>query len=841
MVDKPSLIDDALPNQTVSDAEFRETEVTEVETPNEDIVQTSENVEVTMDEQGGAEVSFDPNAMNSALKQDHSINLAETLSEQALDSLGTKLFEQYREYKESRGDWEQSYREGLELLGFKYERRTEPFRGASGVNHPVLAEAVTQFQAQAYKELLPADGPVRTQIMGTITPEKQDQAHRVKDFMNYQIMDQMKEYEPEFDQMLFYLPLSGSTFKKVYYDELLGRAVSKFVPADDLIVPYSANSLDDAEAIVHVIKMSENELRKQQVAGFYRDIELGQPPVTENQLQDKKLELEGISKDGQEDQYTLLEMHVNLDLEGYEDTSPDGEETGIKIPYIVTIAESNNKILSIRRNYAEGDKLMKKINYFVQFKFLPGTGFYGFGLIHMIGGLTRTATAALRQLLDAGTLSNLPAGFKSRGIRIRDDAQPLQPGEFRDVDAPGGNIKDQFMTLPFKGPDATLLQLMGIVVSAGQRFAAIADMQVGDMNQQAAVGTTVALLERGSRVMSAIHKRLYVGLKQEFKLLANVFKTYLPPIYPYDVPGATRNIKMQDFDDRIDILPIADPNIFSQTQRISMAQSQLQLAQSNPQLHNLYQAYRSMYEALGVKNISSILPPPQQPQPIDPSMEEIAAMAGKPFQAFVGQDHKAHIDSHLNFMKSNTVQNNPMVMGALQKNILERISLMAQEQIQLEFREELMQARQIQMALQQNPNDPALVQQANQLTQTMNARKAVLIAEMTKDYMDEEQKIISEFGGDPLIKLKTRELDLRARQNEARAAYDEGRISLDTLKAMMNQQNTQEKLEQNEDLAELRAETSIAKTILSGENSIRRQQMADASKIHDFGRNFKKK
>ena len=408
MADKPSLIDDALPNQTVSDAEFRETEVTEVETPNEDIVQTSEDVAVTMDEEGGAEVSFDPNAMDSALKQDHSINLAETLSEQALDSLGTKLFDQYREYKESRGDWEQSYREGLELLGFKYERRTEPFRGASGVNHPVLAEAVTQFQAQAYKELLPADGPVRTQIMGAITPEKQDQAHRVKDFMNYQIMDQMKEYEPEFDQMLFYLPLSGSTFKKVYYDELLGRAVSKFVPADDLIVPYSANSLDDAEAIVHVIKMSENELRKQQVAGFYRDIDLGQPPVTQNELEDKKLELEGISKDGQEDQYTLLEMHVNLDLEGYEDTSPDGEETGIKIPYIVTIAESNNKILSIRRNYAEGDKLMKKINYFVQFKFLPGTGFYGFGLIHMIGGLTRTATAALRQLLDAGTLANLP-------------------------------------------------------------------------------------------------------------------------------------------------------------------------------------------------------------------------------------------------------------------------------------------------------------------------------------------------------------------------------------------------------------------------------------------------
>ncbi len=833
-------IDDALPNQSVSDEEFKETEVTEVETPNEDIVQKSEDVEVTMDDEGGAEVSFDPNALDPSMAQDHFANLAESLDDGVLSPLGNKLFDQYTEYKESRGDWEQSYREGLELLGFKYERRTEPFRGASGVNHPVLAEAVTQFQAQAYKELLPADGPVRTQILGATSPEKQDQAHRVRDFMNYQIMDQMKEYEPEFDQMLFYLPLSGSTFKKVYYDDLLGRAVSKFVPADDLIVPYSANSLDDAEAVVHVIKISENELRKQQVAGFYRDVDLGSPPVTQNELQDKKLELEGIQKDGQEDQYTLLEIHTNLDLEGYEDIGEDGEETGIKLPYVITIAESNQTVLSIRRNYNQGDTMMKKINYFVQFKFLPGTGFYGFGLIHMIGGLTRTATAALRQLLDAGTLANLPAGFKSRGIRIRDDAQPLQPGEFRDVDAPGGNIKDQFMTLPFKGPDQTLLQLMGIVVSAGQRFAAIADMQVGDMNQQAAVGTTVALLERGSRVMSAIHKRLYVGLKQEFKLLANVFKTYLPPVYPYDVPGAARNVKVSDFDDRIDILPVADPNIFSQTQRISMAQSQLQLAQSNPQLHNLYQAYRSMYEALGVKNIASILPPPAQPTPIDPSMEEIAALAGKPFQAFQGQDHKAHIDSHLNFMKSNTVQNNPMVMGALQKNILERISLMSQEQIQLEFKEELIQARQMQMQLQQNPNNQQLVQQANQLTQNMNARKAVLIAELTKDYMDEEQKVISEFGGDPLIKLKTRELDLKARQNQARAAFDEGRISLDTMKAMMNQQNTEDKLEQNEDLAELRSETSLTKTILSNQNSIRRQEMSNASKIHDFGRNFKK-
>jgi hypothetical protein len=798
------------------------------------------NVEVTMDEEGGAEIAFDPRAITEEGGQDHFENLADFLGEQVLEPLGAKMVDQYNEYKESRGDWEDTYRNGLELLGFKYERRTEPFRGASGVNHPVLAEAVTQFQAQAYKELLPADGPVRTQIMGTADVAKEEQAKRVKDFMNYQIMDQMKEYEPEFDQMLFYLPLSGSTFKKVYYDSLLGRAVSKFVPADDLIVPYSANSLEDAESVIHVVKISENELRKQQVSGFYRDIELGKPPITENQLQDKKLELEGISKDGQEDQYTLYEVHTNLDLEGYEDMGEDGEPTGIKLPYVVTVAQAGNKVLSIRRNYNPQDPLKKKTNYFVQFKFLPGTGFYGFGLIHMIGGLTRTATAALRQLLDAGTLANLPAGFKSRGIRVRDDAQPLQPGEFRDVDAPGGNIKDQFMTLPFKGPDATLLQLMGIVVQAGQRFAAIADMQVGDMNQQAAVGTTVALLERGSRVMSAIHKRLYVGLKQEFKLLAEVFKTYLPPVYPYDVPGARREIKVQDFDERVDILPVADPNIFSQTQRISLAQSQLQLAQSNPRIHNLYQAYRSMYDALGVKNINSILPPPAPPQPMDPALENIMAINGKPFQAFPGQDHKAHIDAHLSFMSISMVQNNPAAMMALQKNILEHISFMAQEQIQLEFVEEMQEMQMIQqqigpimqnpIMMQQNPQAMQMAQRVQQITSQIESRKAKLIAEMMIDYAKEEDKISSEVGGDPLLKLKSRELDLKARADQDKSANQEARLDLDTMKAMMNQENQEDKLKQNEELAGLRAGVSLAK-----------QQMSDASKIHDFGRNFPKK
>ena len=822
-------IDDALPNSLPSDSEFVEQEVVTADEIDDTESQSTDEVEIVATEDGGAEISFDPKAQEGLEAENHFDNLAEIIDEQELGTLASDLYDKYTEYKESRADWVETYRNGLNLLGFKYEPRTQPFRGAAAVTHPVLAEAVTQFQAQAYKELLPADGPVRAQILGAITPEKQDQANRVKDFMNYQIMDQMKEYEPEFDQMLFYLPLSGSTFKKVYYDDLLGRAVSKFIPADDLIVPYSATSLDDAEAIVHVISMSENDLRKQQVNGFYSDVELGSPPVTENQLEDKKLELEGISKNSEEDQYTILEMHVDLDLPGFEDVDESGEPTGIKLPYVVTIAESDTKILSIRRNFAEGDVRKKRVNYFVQFKFLPGLGFYGFGLIHMIGGLSRTATAALRQLLDAGTLANLPAGFKTRGVRMRDDAQPIQPGEFRDVDVPGGDIQSQFMQLPFKGPDGTLLQLMNICVSGAQRFASIADAQVGDMNQQAAVGTTVALLERGSRVMSAIHKRLYVGLKQELKLLSEVFASYLPPEYPYDVPGASRQIKASDFSAEVDILPVSDPNIFSQTQRIGMAQTQLQLAQSNPQIHDLYQAYRSMYEAIGVKNVNAILPPPAQAQPLDPVLEEIAAMGMKPIQAFPGQDHKAHIDSHLSFMQSNTVQNNPPIMGALQKNILERISLMAQEQIQIEFQEELMQAQQIQQMLQQQPQNPQMIQQAQQITSTINARKAILIAEMMKDYMTEEQKVISEFVGDPLLKLKSRELDLKARQNQARKEFDEGRISLDTMKAMMNQQNTEDKLEQTEELAELRAETSLTKQVMSNE-----------SKRNDFGRNFNK-
>ena len=808
-------MDKALPNEPRKEItlpgkeEIQETLVEEVQ----EELQKPDGVETTELEDGSVEINFDPNAVSPEGGQDHYSNLAEFLPDDVLGELGSDLNQKYMDYSMSRKDWEKTYTQGLDLLGFKYDNRTEPFQGASGATHPVLAEAVTQFQALAYKELLPADGPVRTQILGLQTPEKVQQASRVKDFMNYQIMDQMKEYEPEFDSMLFHLPLAGSTFKKVYFDEVEGRAVSKFVPADDLIVPYTATSLDDAEAIIHKVKISENELRKQQVAGFYKDIDLASPQDKESDVEKKERELEGVTKSRNEDLYTLLECHVNLDLEGFEDVNPQtGEPSGIKLPYIVTLEEGSREILSIRRNYEVGDPKKNKVQYFVHFKFLPGLGFYGFGLIHMIGGLSRTATAALRQLLDAGTLSNLPAGFKMRGIRIRDDAQSIQPGEFRDVDAPGGNLRDSFMMLPFKEPSQTLLALMGVVVSAGQRFASIADMQVGDGNQQAAVGTTVALLERGSRTMSAIHKRIYSALKNEFKLMARVFKLYLPQEYPYDVVGGQRMIKQSDFDDRVDILPVADPNIFSQTQRISLAQTELQLAQSNPQMHNMYQTYRNMYEALGVKNIDSILIKPMQPTPKDPALEHIDALGGRQFQAFPGQDHRAHITAHLNFMATNIARNNPMVMASLEKNIFEHISLMAQEQIELEFRDELIQLQQMQMLVQQNPQ---LQQQMMMLQQKIEGRKAVLIAEMMEEFMNEEKKITSQFDNDPIAKLRSRELDLRAMENDRKEREGKERMNLDKMKAMMNQQNQDEKLEQNEELAKLRADTSIEKTVLS--------------------------
>ena len=784
-------------------------------------------IEITEDEDGGATIDFDPQALVGQGTASHEENLAEFLEEDILQGVANEMLDNFDNYKGSRKDWADTYTKGLDLLGFKYENRSEPFAGSSGATHPVLAEAVTQFQALAYKELLPAQGPVSTQVVGRITKESKQQAQRVKDFMNYQLMVQMKEYEPEFDQMLFNLPLSGSTFKKIYYDSILGRCVSKFVPAEDLFVPYEATSLEEAECIIHRLRVTGNELIKYQLSGFYRDIDISEASLIETEISEKKADLQGVTPNRAE-VHTLLECHVNLDLAGFEDVDEEGLPTGLGLPYIVTLDETSSEVLSIRRNFAATDPLKQKKDYFVHFKFLPGLGFYGFGLIHMIGGLSRTATSALRQLLDAGTLSNLPSGFKMRGIRVRDEAQPLQPGEFRDVDAPGGNLKDAFMPLPFKGPDATLLQLMGTVVQAGQRFASIADMQVGDGNQSAAVGTTVALLERGSRVMSAIHKRLYQSLKCEFMLLATCFSTYLPKEYPYDVVGGEKQIFVQDFDDRVDIVPVADPNIFSQTQRISVAQTTMQMAMSNPQMHDLYQVYRDMYEALGIKDIDLILKKPEEAAPMDPAQENIQALSAGKFKAFEGQDHQAHMAAHLSFMGTVTVRNNPQVLGALQKNILEHINLMAQEQSALEFRDEMVEMQEMQQQMQQmmqqmgqNPQaqaqmmqNPQIKQQQDKmkdLNQKMESRKAILVAETMAEYAEEEQKVLNPMDTDPLLKLKSDELRLKTQEENRKREEGETDAEMDALKLLSQREIAESKLEQDDQHAKLRASVSLAK------------------------------
>jgi len=681
-------------------------------------------------------------------KEDFYRNLAEDMDDRMLGKIAYTLISDYKRDKESRQDWEQGYVSGLDLLGFRYRDQTRPFQGASGVTHPLLAEAVTQFQAQAYKELLPSAGPVRTQVIGEDTQEVENQAQRVEDFMNYMLMEKMEEYTPEFDQLLFYLPLAGSAFKKIYYDELMGRAVSKFIPAEDLIVPYYATDLKECERITHIVKMSENDILKKQESGFYRDIELQETNPNESDIQKKYNELEGTSSPGNniDFQFNILEMHVDLDLDEFEKTSND-KDKNVKIPYIVTIDEGSQKVLSIYRNWDEKDELKIRKDYFVHFKFLPGLGFYGFGLIHMIGGLSRSATQSLRQLLDAGTLANLPAGFKARGLRIRDDDQPFQPGEFRDVDAPGGNIKDQFQLLPFKEPSTVLYQLMGYCVEAGQRFAAIADLQVGDGNQQAAVGTTIALLERGSRVMSAIHKRCYYSMRTEFRLLSKIFATYLPPVYPYAVYGGDRFVKLTDFDDRVDVIPVADPNISSLAQRVTLANETLKIAMSAPEIHDVREAYRRVYAALGTQKIEELLKPEEPKFPKDPAIENMEALQMKMPKAFPVQDHDAHIEAHSLFIKTRMVQINPAVYALLQGHISEHISQKSSQEVV--------------EALAASPAEKMLAKTNPEMfTVKMNGLIAQRTVELTLQLQQAEAS--GEQKVDPLVALKQRELDLKA-------------------------------------------------------------------------------
>ena len=747
-------------------------------------------------------VDFEPDDMRGE-EEDFFSNLADVIPESELGRISGNLLDEYEANKSSRKDWEEGYANGLELLGFSYEERTEPFRGASGVTHPLLAEAATQFQAQAFNELLPAGGPVRVAIVGAETHDKTAQAQRVQGFMNYYITSVMEEYTPEFDQMLFYLPLAGSTFKKVYFDKATGRAASRFVPAENLIVPYNTSDLETCPNITQVVKMSLNDLRKLQVSGFYRDIPVipGEQPT--NSVTDETDRIEGTTPTQIDYDCTLLECHVDLDLDGYEDCDEDGEPTGIKIPYIVTLSLDNGKVLSIRRNYNEDDPGKRKIQYFVHYKFLPGFGFYGLGLIHTIGGLSRSATAALRQLIDAGTLSNLPAGFKARGMRIRDDDDPLQPGEFRDVDAPGGRLADSLMPLPFKGPDQVLFQLLGFVVDAGRRFATITDMKVGDGNQQAAVGTTVALLEQGSRVMSAVHKRVHYAMRQEFKLLARVIADDLPQRYPYSVEGADSSVMADDFDDRVDVLPVSDPNVFSQTQRIALAQAKLQLAQAAPEMHNMYEVYRDMYDALGVRDTDKILRrvPNEDPMPLDPAQENINALDMIPLKAFEGQDHQAHIMAHMVFGSTPLVGSSPIIAISLQKHIMEHVRIQASEQAAVQYLQAV-------GARQGQPLTEEQMLEVEALAAQLIAQGMQMLKQLSQQVSNEGQ------GPDPLVQLKEQELQIKAQAEQNDAQLDQAKLALDQQALEMRSQQFQQRLRSQEEQTAARIQSAFDREIL---------------------------
>jgi len=772
--------------------------------------------EVISDGQGGAIVQSlaDMIAAEEAAipEPSHTDNLAEFLDEAYLGEISSDLRGSYEDDMESRSEWEETYTKGLDQLGVKYEERSQPFEGASGVTHPLISESVTQFQAQAYKEMLPAGGPVQTQVLGLQDATREEQASRVKDFMNYQITEVMEEFDPDMDQLLFYLPLSGSCFKKVYFDEAKQRPVSKFVPAQDLVVSYAASDLQTAARVTHVLRIDANEVRKMQIAGFYRDVELSKNDDEENEVRQKIDEIQGTSRGYTDDVYTILEMHVDLDLEGFEDIAPDGEPTGIALPYIVTIDEGSGKVLAVRRNFEEGADLAKKQQYFVHYKFMPGLGFYGFGLIHMIGGLGRAATSILRQLIDAGTLANLPAGFKARGVRVRNDDEPLQPGEWRDIDAPGGNIRDALIPLPYKEPSGTLAQLLGSLIDNGRRFISLADQQTSNMNQEAPVGTTVALLERGMKVMSAIHKRLHYAQKNEFRILARIFRDNLPQEYPYDVAGGDRKVMASDFDGRVDVVPVSDPNIFSMAQRVTLAQTQLQLAQSNPQVHNLHAAFRRMYQALEVQNIDEILPPPPQPQPLDPLIENARALTGELLMAFDGQDHDAHIELHVMFMKTPIVMTSPQVMGILMGHIQEHISKKAREMVVTEIQGLISQ---VQLMAQSGALEPQAAQQQimevqQQMQNPEELEKAVALQEM--QLMNELMPKITPQGEDPmkdpLVQIRMQELGVKQQDMQRKSLDDAAQIDLEMQKMQQRATTDSARIESIEEIADQRNDTN---------------------------------
>ncbi len=747
---------------------------------------------------GGVEIQLGAEQMQAA----HDDNLALYIEDDVLSTIASELVGLFEADKDSRKEWEQTYMKGLDLLGLKIENRTQPWDGACGVFHPMLSEAVVRFQAQSIQEIFPPRGPVMTKILGEQTPDRLAQATRVQDYLNYLLTENMSEYRSETEKMLFSLAIAGSAFRKVYYDPNLGRFVSLFVPAEDFVVSYGTPDLYTCERSTHMMKKTPNEVRKLQVSGFYSDVELPPPTPDIGEIQKKYDRLTGDAAIDLDGRHTLLEMLVDYDLPGFEDTL-NGEPTGVALPYVITIDKGSRTILSIRRNWYEGDPLKKRRQHFVHYVYLPGLGFYGFGLVHMVGGLAKSATSILRQLVDAGTLSNLPGGLKTRGLRIKGDDTPIMPGEFRDVDIPSGTLRENITFLPYKEPSSVLYSLLGNIVEEGRRFASQADMKVADMNNEAPVGTTLALLERSMKVQSAVQARLHASMKKELKILAGLVKDYGPLEYPYEIKG--KDLTAQDFDDRIDIVPVSDPNAGTMAQRIMKYQAALQLAATAPTMYDMPLLHRQMLETLGIQDAPEIVKTQEEILPTDPVTENMNVLNNRPVKAFIYQDHEAHIQTHLSFIQDPKIQelagqspNAQAMQGAIAAHMAEHLAFKYRDEIEKQLGVKL-----------PPPGEPLPEDIEYRLSQLVAPAAAQLLQ---KDQAEAQMQKQMEEAQDPVLQIEMQKLQLRAQEIQQKAESDMAKVQADMQKAQMRMQSEQDRLKAQERIEGARLGVQIAST-----------------------------
>ena len=794
-------------------------------------IENPESVAIDTDD-GGMIIDFDPNATEVG-DEEFDSNLAEFVDDQVLQELGSDLVSAFNGDRDSRSDWEETYTKGLDQLGLKIEERTQPWAGACGVFHPMLSEAVIRFQSQSITEMFPAQGPVRTKIVGKITEEKEKQSQRVEDYLNYLLTYEMSEYRTETEKMLFSLPLAGSAFRKVYFDPSLDRPSSIFVPAEDVVVNYGASDLETCERATHVMRKSVNAVKKMQVNGFYRDIEIPDGSQNTSDINKKYNELTGESDTYNYDKsHTILEMQVDLDLEGFEDTNESGDQTGIAIPYVVTIDFPSGIILSIRRNYYEDDPKKIRRMHFVHYQYLPGLGFYGFGLIHMVGGLAKSATSILRQLVDAGTLSNLPGGLKARGLRIKGDDTPIMPGEFRDVDVPGGAIRDNITFLPYKEPSGTLYQLLQNIVEEGRRFASISDMKVSDMNSQAPVGTTLALLERNQKVMSAVQARLHASMRKEFDILVGIIKDFTEPDYPYET-DEEEFIKAEDFDNRVDVLPVSDPNAATMAQRIMQYQAAMQLAQTSPEMYDLPELHRQMLNVLGIEDVQDIIPDTDNVQPVDPVTAVQNLINGIPVQAFIEQDHEAHIAVVA------SAQQNPEMQALIQQSpnapsILAAGSAYVNEHLTMKYKKEVER----EMGVELPPEGEPLPADVEKRISSLVAEAAERVLGTAQNKAAQER--IQEQQKDPLIIAKEREMAVKEGDLQRKIEEDKARLQLDAAKAANRDEIEKERIKSQNELAGIKIGQQIASDLQDNENENKKQEREDYKLGLDIGLNIGK-